>query len=79
MSLVIIGHYPVRERQERLDRIAKALYGSEGNKAVERLLEANPELPDTAFGPTGFVTFGTILAVPEPMEAAPETIVRPWL
>ncbi|WP_150522781.1 tail protein X [Roseibium sediminis] len=79
MGLVIIGHYRVTEPEERLDRIAKALYGFEGNRAVERLLEANPELADTAFGPTGFVTFGTILAVPEPLEAEAEQIVRPWL
>ena len=38
----IIGTYVVTEDEERIDRIARSIYGEEGNGAVELLLQANP-------------------------------------
>tara|TARA_R110002020_G_scaffold15555_32_gene55408 strand:- start:19135 stop:19347 length:213 start_codon:yes stop_codon:yes gene_type:complete len=62
------------EPAERLDRLARAIYGSEAGGTVERLLDANPGL--AALGP--IVPAGTVLVVPEEVAASPSVVVRPW-
>jgi phage tail protein X len=52
--------YVVREGGERIDRIARAIYGTELGGTVEALLAANPGL--AARGP--FVEQGISLTVP---------------
>ncbi|MGX1100271.1 tail protein X [Amorphus sp. MBR-141] len=69
-----LGYYVVVEDFERLDRIARALYGSEAGGVVEALLEATPGLAD--LGPS--IPRGTFIRVPEPPALVPSTIVRPW-
>lgn len=66
--------YLVREETERLDRIARAIYGSERGGTVEALLDANPGL--AALGPQ--IPAGTWIAVPEPPPAPDAELVRPW-
>lgn len=71
----ILGVYTVTEEQERLDRIARKLYGSEGGGSLEALLTANPGL--SALGP--FVPRGYVLTVPAlPLPAANPAYQRPW-
>lgn len=79
MSLVIVDRYTVTNPEERLDHIAEKLYGSEGDGAVDRLLDANPGLADTVRVSDGYVPFGTVLDIPERLELEPVLIVRPWL
>lgn len=70
-----LGIYVVREDGERLDRIARDLYGSEANGAVEALLAATPGL--AALGLQ--LPRGTVIHVPELPPAKPETTLRrPW-
>jgi len=66
--------YTVPGDEERLDRIARAIYGSERGGTVEALLEANPGL--AAHGP--FVPGGTVIEVPPAPEPVVATVVRPW-
>lgn len=58
----------------RLDRLAKAIYGSELGGTVEGLLNVNPGL--AALGP--IVPAGTVLNVPEEVAAEAPVVVRPW-
>lgn len=62
--------------EERLDRLAKAMLGSERGGGLEAVLEANPGLG--AGGP--FAPFGTRLTVPATVVApdAPKGPQRPW-
>lgn len=61
--------------EERLDRIARRLFGSEGGGALERLLKANPGL--AAGGP--FAQRGTRLTVPPRPAVQPNPAYqRPW-
>lgn len=69
--------YTVTDDSKRLDRIAKELYGNEGNGAMEMLFEANRRLAGTMRNVDGEVAFGTILAVPAPTEPE-EVTTRPW-
>lgn len=66
--------YVTKEDGERLDRIAKAIYGGEGNGAVEALLDATPGL--AARGP--LLPKGTRVNAPLQAPAKPAAIVRPW-
>jgi phage tail protein X len=77
--MTVLGSYVVREDQERIDRIARAIYGEEGNGAVELLLTANPELASKSLpdGP-GILPFGTVLIVPERPVTSPARLTRPW-
>lgn len=52
--------YVVGRRPERLDRIAKAIYGSERGGVVEALLAANPGLALQG----AFIAPRTVLQVP---------------
>ena len=69
-----LGYYVVSEDAERLDRIARALYGEDRPGAVEGLLDSNPGL--AALGPN--IPRGTVIRVPEPPEPPATAIVRPW-
>jgi hypothetical protein len=74
----IVTKYTVTEDAERIDRIARDLYGSERGGSAEALINANRRLSGTMKNPSGDVAFGTILSVPEAPEAPDETPVRPW-
>jgi len=74
----IVTRYTVTEDNERIDRIARDLYGSERGGTVEGLLGANRRLSGDMKTPTGDVGFGTILSVPEAPDAPDETPTRPW-
>ena len=67
----------VVDAPERLDRIAKALYGSERDGTVEALLMANAGLA-ALIGPSTIVPAGTELVVPDTVAAAAPAITRPW-
>lgn len=67
------GAYTV-PRDERLDRVAKAIYQTEREGTMELLLDANPGL--AAFGP--IVPRGTVLAVPARRIVPTSSFVRPW-
>ena len=67
--------YTVGRRPERIDRIAKRLYGSEGNGAVELLYASNPGL--AAQG--AFIAAGTVLTVPDPPAAKALSVQLPWM
>ena len=69
----IIGSYTVEEDTERLDRIARALYGSEHGGTVEALHDANPGLAEHGI----LIPRGTVIKVPAP-PPAPDRLVRPW-
>ena len=69
-----IGVYEVQEETERLDRIAKALYGSEQGGTIEALLNANPGL--AALGP--LIPRGTRIGVPERPAPPEPSLTRPW-
>ena len=56
----MLAPYTVGKRPERIDRIARRIYGSEQGGAVEQLWSANPGL--AAQGP--FVAPGTVIQVP---------------
>lgn len=72
--MAVIQTYTVPFGGERLDRIAKRLYGSEQRGAVEVLLGANQGLGAYI----GLVPENTVIAVPE-FEAQDATnIIRPW-
>ena len=65
----------ISEEEERLDRIARRLYGTERGGTVEALLAANPGL--AAFGP--FIPQGTRLVVPSrPAPQSDPALTRPW-
>ena len=64
---------------ERVDRVAKRLYGSERGGTLEALLAANPGLSELALSQVGYLVRGTELEVPT--EPAPEpnpALKRPW-
>lgn len=61
--------------EQRLDRVAKALYGSEQGGTVELLLAANPGL--AWFGP--YLPRGTTITAPDRPEPKPNpAYTRPW-
>lgn len=67
--------YTVAWGGERLDRIAKAIYGSEQDGTVEALLDANPGLAALGF----LIPAGTVVAVPAEVETRPAaTYVLGW-
>lgn len=66
--------YTVGPRPERIDRIAKRLYGSERGGSVERLWDANPGL--AAQG--AFVAPRTVLVVPDPPPTPTAAVQLPW-
>ena len=66
--------YTVGRRPERIDRIAKLLYGSERGGAVERLWAANPGL--ASFG--AFIPVGTVIRVPAATIVSTSAFVPPW-
>ena len=68
------GRATVLAPYERLDRLAKRLYGTEQGGTVEALLDANPGL--AALSP--FVPGGTTLMVPEVDTTPPDDLLRPW-
>lgn len=64
---------------ERVDRLARRLYGNERGGALERLLAANPGLAALAAGNAGSLPRGTVVVVPAPAPTAPDpAYVRPW-
>ncbi|MBK1625204.1 tail protein X [Afifella marina] len=65
--------YTVSE-DERLDRLAKAIYGTEQGGTVEALLNANPGLAAKGM----IVPAGTELVIPEQVAAEEPALVRPW-
>ncbi len=66
--------YTVGRRPERLDRVAKAIYGTEQGGTVEALLDANPGL--AALGP--FLPARTVVTVPTVTPTSTSTFVPPW-
>ena len=60
---------------DRIDRIARKVYGSERDGAVERLLDANPGL--AAAAPDGWLAEGTAILAP-PVPVAADDTVRVW-
>lgn len=61
--------------EERLDRVAKRLYGTERGGTVELLLAANPGLAE--IGP--LLPRGTRIVVPQRPATKPNTAyTRPW-
>ena len=66
--------YTVGRRPERLDRIAKALYGTERSGTVEALLAANPGLALQG----AFIAPGTVLLVPNVTPVSTSTYVPQW-
>ena len=72
--MTLLQPYTVGRRPERIDRIAKRLYGSERRGAVERLWDANPGL--AAFG--AFVPPATVIQVPAPVATSVSIYQVPW-
>ncbi len=66
--------YTVGPRPERIDRIARAIYGSERSGAVEQLLDANPGLALQG----AFIAPRTVLTVPAVTPTSTSTFVAPW-
>lgn len=67
--------YTVSEDVERLDRIARTLFGSERGGTVEALLAANPGLAGLGF----LLPRGTVVVVPVlPERRVDPALVRPW-
>jgi len=64
----------VSSPSERLDRLARRLYGSERGGTAEALLDANPGSADQATAIAG----GTPIAAPEVEPEAAAAPVRPW-
>ncbi|WP_182085197.1 tail protein X [Aureimonas sp. ME7] len=62
------------EKSDRIDRIAREAYGTEGGGTVEALLDANPGLADVVDA----VPVGLRLTVPDVVQAGDEA-VRPWI
>lgn len=62
-------------KDDRLDRVASEIYGTEQGGTVEALMKANPGLADNALR----VPAGTILAVPEFVDTSALDVVRPWI
>jgi phage tail protein X len=73
-----VGTYVVTEDEERIDRIARAVYGAEGNGAVELLLDANPGLAGRGTETPGVLPFGTVLRLPVLTIRADDALARPW-
>jgi phage tail protein X len=74
----ILGTYVVTEDEERIDRIARSIYGEEGNGAVELLLQANPGILERSVSEPGTFPFGTVLKVPPRPVPQDDSLVRPW-
>ena len=64
---------------ERIDRLAKRLYGSEQRGTVELLLAANPGLAALALRRSGYLPRGTVIIVPAaPVSSTNTSLTRPW-
>ena len=64
---------------ERIDRLAKRLFGSEQGGTVKALLQANPGLAALAARHSGFLPRGTEVAVPvAPAPSVNPALTRPW-
>ena len=59
---------------ERLDRLARRIYGTEQGGTVEALLAANPGLADAGLNVAGGLTVET----PEVDLTPPDQTVKPW-
>lgn len=64
----------VKHPSERLDRLAKRIYGTELGGTVEALLNANPGLADYVF----FIPGGLSIKAPDVDLSAPDDAVKPW-
>jgi phage tail protein X len=64
----------VQQPFERIDRLAKRLYGTERKGTVEALLNANQGLAEQGLNISG----GTKITVPDVKLTEPSTILRPW-
>ncbi len=67
--------YTVGKRPARIDRIAKALYGSEQGGTVELLWSVNPGLAEQG----AFIASGTVIAVPNPPATKTNGVQLPWM
>lgn len=61
----------------RIDKLAKASYGSEQGGTVEAILDANPGLADLIW-PSGIIPAGTDVILPEIVARASVAVTRPW-
>lgn len=70
----------VKDRGERIDRIARATLGTEGSKATEALLAANPGLSEKMVKALdGNIPAGNEIDVPDTFSPpAPAGIVLAW-
>lgn len=63
---------------ERIDRLAKRLYGTEQRGTVELLLAANPGLAALAMHRSGYLPRGTVINVPAaPLSRTNASLIRP--
>lgn len=64
---------------ERVDRLAKRLYGTEQNGNVKLLLDVNPGLSAIAVRHSGYLPRGTVIDVPAAaVSTVNTTLTRPW-
>ena len=64
---------------ERIDSLAKRLYGTEQRGTVELLLAANPGLAALAKQRSGYLPRGTVILVPAaPVSSTNSSLKRPW-
>jgi phage tail protein X len=64
----------VRQPHERLDRLARRIYGTEQGGTVEALLAANPGLAEAGLNVAG----GLIIKTPDVDLTPPDQTVKPW-
>lgn len=74
----ILSQDVVTEDFERIDRLAKRLYGTEQDGTLEALLNANPGLAELALANGCYLPFGTLVNVPEKPVPEAAKINRPW-
>ncbi len=75
----VIDRDTFSEDEERLDRAARRLYGSERSGSVERLLAGNPGLAALAIAGGGYLPRGTLITVlPRPQPAPNPAFTRAW-
>lgn len=68
------ARFTTRPGGERVDRLARRIYGTEGNGGVEALLEANPAL---AKAPAHGAPEGLVVTAPT-VTPPPVPVVRVW-
>lgn len=61
----------------RVDRLVKAVYGSEGGGTVAALLDANPGLA-ALIGADAMIPAGTALVAPDVVVTKATPVTRPW-